>query len=139
MQQGGWFGKIGIILSGVLLGLALAEAQPAQGTLRVTAVVQTSVTLMNTDGQWRLVVANARDPADNVSSLMLASTKTFQAYGQTANGASGSQQPSASAHPTSNIAVRINITHITGECMQTLSALLLSNDTAGNPGEQSSS
>ena len=44
----------------------------AQGTLAGTATVVTSVGLViGPDGEKRMIIANAADPADNVSSLQM--------------------------------------------------------------------
>ena len=61
------------------LGFALSPSS-AQGTLTVTAVVMSSVGLVvGADGQQRLVIANAPDPADNVSSLRMVPLKPISA------------------------------------------------------------
>jgi hypothetical protein len=59
--------QIGITLLAALLS-SLARAEAANGTLAVTASVQTSVALVTeSDGSQRIVIANATDPRDNVS------------------------------------------------------------------------
>jgi hypothetical protein len=61
--------KIGITLLAALLS-SLSCAEAANGTLAVTASVQTSVALvMEPDGSQRIVIANAADPRDNTSRL----------------------------------------------------------------------
>ena len=61
--------QIGIILLAALLS-SLVRAEAANGTLAVTASVQTSVALvMEPDGSQRIVIANAADPRDNTSRL----------------------------------------------------------------------
>lgn len=50
-----------------------AFGQSADGKLKVTATVLTSVSLViDADGTERILIANASDPADNVSSLVSA-------------------------------------------------------------------
>lgn len=50
--------------------LHMGTSAPAQGSLTVTATVVSSVGLViGPDGEQRLIVANAADPADNVSFL----------------------------------------------------------------------
>jgi hypothetical protein len=49
-----------------------ALAQSSEGTLTVSGTVVTSVSLMiDADGRKKVVLANAADPADNVSQLVL--------------------------------------------------------------------
>jgi hypothetical protein len=56
------------LLAALLSSSALAEA--ANGTLAVTASVQTSVALViEPNGRQRIVIANAADPRDNTSRL----------------------------------------------------------------------
>ena len=62
--------KIAVCVFGLLVGSLAAKAQSAQGSLRVQVSVQTSVAIVQENGEWRIVVANAPDPADNVSRLI---------------------------------------------------------------------
>jgi hypothetical protein len=72
--------KIGITLLAALLS-SLARAEAANGTLAVTASVQTSVALVTeSDGSQRIVIANAADPRDNVSHIERA--KQYPVNGQ---------------------------------------------------------
>jgi hypothetical protein len=53
-------------------GACSAFGQSTEGKLTVTATVLTSVSLViHADGTQRIVIANASDPADNVSTLTL--------------------------------------------------------------------
>ena len=61
--------QIVIALVAALLSSS-ARAEAANGTLAVTASVQTSVALVTeSDGSQRIVIANATDPRDNVSRI----------------------------------------------------------------------
>ena len=82
--------QIGVaLLAAVLSSLEAAEA--ANGTLAVTASVQTSVALvMEPDGSQRIVIANAADPRDNMSRLE--STKQEPVNGQPKSKASGQRR-----------------------------------------------
>ena len=51
---------------------AQSSRQSAQGTLTVQAVVQGSVALVNVEGEWKLIVANAPDPVESHGSLQAA-------------------------------------------------------------------
>jgi len=54
----------------LLAGACSALAANSEGTLVVTATVVTSVSaIIYADGTQRIVIANASDPADNVSTL----------------------------------------------------------------------
>jgi hypothetical protein len=100
----------GMILSGVML-CATAAAQSARGELTVTVVVQASATLVNTNGQWTLVMANAADPADNLSSLIPVASNRFPAKPAAAIQGRQSNQRETSGHPTSKGAVRTTSHH----------------------------
>ena len=51
---------------------AQSSRQSAQGTLAVQAVVQGSVALVNVEGEWKLIMANAPDPVESHGSLRAA-------------------------------------------------------------------
>ena len=52
----------------ILFAMPPARAQSsAHGTLNVQAVVQGSVALVNVDGEWKVIVANAPDRAEILS------------------------------------------------------------------------
>jgi len=98
MQSSQWARVISLSLCGVIFGAVPLAAQPARGELTVTAVVQTSVALVNTNGQWTLIVANAPDPADNLSSLIPAAGQLLQAQVATDMHGLRSQQSRAAGH-----------------------------------------
>ena len=57
----------------LLAGACCSFGQTTDGKLTVTATVMTSVSLViDTDGAHRILIANAADPADNVSKLVFA-------------------------------------------------------------------
>jgi len=61
-------------------GACCAFGQSADGKLTVTATVLTSVSLViDADGTQRIVIANASDPGDNVSTLLLATPNQLNA------------------------------------------------------------
>ena len=59
----------------IFCGIAVVTTAPAyaqssaQGELNVQAVVQGSVALVNVDGEWKVIVANAPDPVESHGSL----------------------------------------------------------------------
>jgi hypothetical protein len=82
--------QIGITLLAALLS-SLARAEAANGTLAVTASVQTSVALVTEpDGSQRIVIANATDPRDNVSRVEPA--KQYPVNGQPKSKTSSQQR-----------------------------------------------
>lgn len=89
--------KFALISCGALLFMCSAAAQSVQGSLTVTAVVQTSVAMVNENGQWKVVVANAPDPADNVSYLAPAAEDKGAAPGP-ANLGGSHYKPTERAH-----------------------------------------
>ncbi|HKW76373.1 MAG TPA: hypothetical protein VJN64_12670 [Terriglobales bacterium] len=63
----------------IFCGIAVVATAPAyaqssaQGELNVQAVVQGSVALVNVDGEWKVIVANAPDRAETHGSLQASS------------------------------------------------------------------
>ena len=69
---GNWTNRVllMVVITTLADGSAAAQATHAQGQLTVSATVITSVSIVTgPDGQQRLIIANAADPADNVSHL----------------------------------------------------------------------
>jgi hypothetical protein len=72
-----------LIVAGIVCAMAPAYGQSsAQGKLNVQAVVQGSVALVNVDGEWKVIVANAPDPVETHASLQTASQHRALAQSQ---------------------------------------------------------
>lgn len=62
--------NLAFIFCAVIFAMAPASGQSAKGKLSVQAVVQGSVALVNMDGEWKLMVANAPDPVETHGALL---------------------------------------------------------------------
>lgn len=88
-------------------GVTSYEGRSAQGTLTVTVTIVTSVgVITGPDGQQKVVIANAADPADNVSWLQTAaSTKPSSEHTQMTKQCEVSGRQSSSA-PCSQVTIQ---------------------------------
>ena|SRR5215813_7278713 len=81
----------------LLAGTCSALAASSEGKLVVTATVVTSVSvIINADGTQRIVIANASDPADNVSTLTFTTRDQLKLESQ--NGSGTKDTPAKGCH-----------------------------------------
>jgi hypothetical protein len=85
---------------GLMLATGLSHAYGADGRLTVTATVETSVgVVFGSDGEARLIIANAPDKSDNVSSLRVVMKDKDTASMAKKPGKAGTRPSSAGPRP----------------------------------------